>query len=194
LVDRPSETGQGQGKGQPRSKDGGGGRGRRRRRKPDGAKADPSQVKEGGASTERNASNGGQPRQQPRGRSEGGTAPRHQGGRPPKANGNAAPRRGQTAPAAKPTPKVEKPDPPFQHVLRRYGLAIYDTHQAAKADRLALLEQAKTVDQLNIVIRAEGPMDDPELLSIGNVKVFAGTAWALIHDRRVADGWYNEAR
>ena len=42
------------------------------------------------------------------------------------------------------------------------------------------------------MIRAEGNMEDPELLAIGNVKVFAGTAWALIHDRRVADGWYNE--
>jgi len=194
LVDRPSDSGQGQGKGQPQSKEGGGGRGKRRRRKPDGAKPDPSQVKEGGADTARHAGGRGPGRQQARGRNEGGAVPRHQGGRPPKANGNAAPRRGQTAPAVKPTPKVEKPDPPFQHVLRRYGLAIYETHQAAKADRLALLEQAKTVDQLNIVIRAEGSMDDPELTSIGNVKVFAGTAWALIHDRRVADGWYNEAR
>jgi hypothetical protein len=50
------------------------------------------------------------------------------------------------------------------------------------------------VEQLNVVIRAEANMDDPVLLMIPKVKVFAGTAWALIHDRRIADGWYDVPR
>ena len=53
-------------------------------------------------------------------------------------------------------------------------------------------ENAKSVDQLNIVIRQEADMNIPDLLKHG--KVFAGEAWALIHDRRVEDGWYEEPR
>lgn len=207
MVDRPVDAGQGQDKGQPRSKDGGG-RGRRRRRKPDGNRAEGGAPKDTVGGNGRGEAVGGQPRQQGKGRGDGGGAPRpgQQGGRPPKSGGGNRGGRGDQAarqkqpggrgekPAVKPAPKQEKPEPPFKHVLRRYAVAIFDTHQAAKADRAALVEQAATVDQLNIVIRAEGPMDDPELTSIGNVKVFAGTAWALIHDRRVADGWYNEPR
>jgi len=208
LVDRPIDAGQGQDKGQPRSKDGGG-RGRRRRRKPDGNRAEGGAPKDAAGGGGRGEAAGGQPRQQGKGRGDGGGAPRpgQQGGRPPKSGGggNRGGRGDQAArqkqqrgrsekPAVKPAPKQERPEPPFKHVLRRYAVAIFDTHQAAKAERDALVEKASAVDQLNIVIRAEGSMDDPELTSIGNVKVFAGTAWALIHDRRVADGWYNEPR
>ena len=74
---------------------------------------------------------------------------------------------------------------------RKYGIVFFDTLAAAKNDLPRLQEMARGFDQLNIVIRAEASMDDPELAAIG--KVFAGAAWALIHDRRVTDGWYNEA-
>lgn len=74
---------------------------------------------------------------------------------------------------------------------RRYGIIFFETLAAAKNDVARLQDVARGYDQLNIVIRSESPMDDVELSSIG--KLFAGAAWALIHDRRVAEGWYNEA-
>ncbi|MCX6124362.1 MAG: hypothetical protein NTV34_06375 [Proteobacteria bacterium] len=73
--------------------------------------------------------------------------------------------------------------------LKAYGLIFFETLQAAKADLNKLRETAANFAQLNIVIRAEASMDDPELTSIG--KVFAGAAWTLIHERRKLDGWYD---
>jgi hypothetical protein len=90
---------------------------------------------------------------------------------------------GEAAPAVETTRKA----PP---VMRRYGLVFYDNHAQAREDAATLLEKSKEVDQLNIVIRAEGSMDDPELLKYG--KVFAGEAWHLIHRRRVDEKWYDE--
>ena len=81
-----------------------------------------------------------------------------------------------------------RPPKPVKHIPKRYGVVFYDTLNSAKEDGPNLLEKAKEVDQLNIVIRAEAPMDDPDLLQYG--KLYAGEAWALIHDRRVEEGWY----
>jgi hypothetical protein len=83
-----------------------------------------------------------------------------------------------------------QPKPQKQPPLRNFGLLIYDSFAAAKADLAGIKAAAQKVDQLNIVIRAEGPMDDPELTPFG--KVFAGAAWTLIHERRKADGWYEQ--
>ena len=80
--------------------------------------------------------------------------------------------------------------PTEKHIPKRYGVVFYATLDAAKEDGDTLLDKAKEVDQLNIVIRAEAPMNDPQLLQYG--KLFAGEAWALIHERRVEEGWYNE--
>ena len=91
-------------------------------------------------------------------------------------------------------PEQEKIEPAFVHVEKRYGVVIYDTIQAARADIPTLTEKINDVDQLNVVIRAEGHMDDPELTTIPKVKVFAGTAWTLIHERRLHDGWYDSPR
>jgi hypothetical protein len=90
--------------------------------------------------------------------------------------------------------KSGKEDTPFRHITRRYGVAIYDSFAAAKADKEAIAAKAKEVDQFNVVIRAEGNMDDPELLALGPVKIFAGSAWTLIHERRIQDGWYDSPR
>jgi hypothetical protein len=87
-----------------------------------------------------------------------------------------------------------KPEQGFKHMTRRYGVAFYDTFPAAKADLARLADEAQKVDQLNVVIKADGNMDDPELIGIGSVKVFAGAAWTLIHERRKQDGWYDEPR
>lgn len=97
---------------------------------------------------------------------------------------------------SQPTDAALRESPPtntdFHHIKRRYGLAIYDSFAQAKADLNRLKELVAQFDQLNIVIRAEGNMDDPELNAIGPVKVFAGAAWSLIHERRQQDGWYEQ--
>jgi hypothetical protein len=83
-------------------------------------------------------------------------------------------------------------------VTKRYGVIFFESFPAAKAARDAIAQEAAQVDQLNIVIKAEGNMDDPEILDIvprpGALKIFAGAAWTLIHERRVQDGWYQEPR
>ncbi len=105
---------------------------------------------------------------------------RRRGGRP---NGGARPQ--EPAKSAPLPPKVE-------HIARRYGVVFFNTVDEAKLNAGDLLERARQVDQLNIVIRAEGDMDNKELNSYG--KVFAGAAWTLIHERRVQEGWYDEPR
>jgi hypothetical protein len=114
-----------------------------------------------------------------RGGGGGGGGPQQGGG-----GGQRQPRQqGEAAPAVEITRKA----PP---VMRRYGVIFYDNHAQAREDAATLLEKSKEVDQLNIVIRAEGTMDDPELLKYG--KIFAGEAWHLIHRRRVDEKWYDE--
>ncbi|MCX6130727.1 MAG: hypothetical protein NTX25_16920 [Proteobacteria bacterium] len=78
----------------------------------------------------------------------------------------------------------------IQPVLKRYAVIFYETHAQAREDAANLEQKKAAVDQVNIVIRAEGSMEDPELLKYG--KVYAGEAWHLIHTRRVDEGWYNE--
>ena len=91
----------------------------------------------------------------------------------------------------KPEPVVEqavpKKSPPM---LKRYSIVFYDHHAQAREDTARLSELRDSCDQLNIVIKAEGTMEDPELLQFG--KIYAGEAWTLIHKRRVEDGWYGE--
>ena len=74
---------------------------------------------------------------------------------------------------------------------KKYGLIFYETLQAAKNDTANLKELSGQYDQLNIVVRAEVTVETPELLPFG--KVFTGAAWALIHERRKQDGWYDES-
>lgn len=84
--------------------------------------------------------------------------------------------------------------PEAKDTPRRYGVLFYETFAAAKADRERIASSAQEFDQLNIVIRAEGNMDDPDLSGISKAKVFAGAAWHLIHERRQTDGWYTTPR
>lgn len=109
---------------------------------------------------------------------------------------NSRPRKGGGG-AQEPTrrrPEPEVPEAPFVHTFKTYGLAMYDTLAQAKADLETLAQEAKRFDQLNIVIRADANMEDPELMALGNVKIFAGAAWSLIHERRRDEGWYSEPR
>ncbi len=70
-------------------------------------------------------------------------------------------------------------------------LMMFETFHEAKAAKRQILEQCASCDQLNVVIREEGNMEDAELLGIDKrVKVFAGKAWATIHERRQQEAWY----
>jgi len=110
------------------------------------------------------------------------------GGGPQQQQGGGAQRQPRPQGEAQPTVEITRKAAP---VMRRYGVVFYDNHALAREDAANLLEKSKEVDQLNIVIRAEGTMDDPELLKYG--KIFAGEAWHLIHRRRVDDDkWYDE--
>ncbi len=107
---------------------------------------------------------------------------------PPEQKGR--PRRRRRGPGndrPRPEAEVAKKAPP---VLKKYGVIFFDNHAQAKDDTAQLAELKTTVDQLNIVIKAEGSMDDPELTAHG--RVYAGDAWHLIHRRRVDEGWYND--
>ena len=73
--------------------------------------------------------------------------------------------------------------------VKKYGVIIYESFAAAKSDLATLAEKTKQYDQFNIVIRQEGNMDDPDLTPYG--RIFAGAAWTLINERRIAEGWYD---
>lgn len=76
-----------------------------------------------------------------------------------------------------------------------FKVLFYDSFKDAKESAGVIKGNCSGCDQLNVVIKAEGNMDDPDLLSIdGKVKVFAGEAWTLIHKRRSEDGWYDSAQ
>ena len=122
---------------------------------------------------------GGEERQRPRRRRRGGGG----GGSQPNKEGPSRERGGRPD---RPEPEAKKAPP----VLKRYGVVFFDNHAQAREDGPRLKEMKAQFDQLNIVIKAEGSMDDPELLNFG--KIFAGEAWHLIHKRRVDEGWYNE--
>ena len=75
---------------------------------------------------------------------------------------------------------------------KKYKLVIYETFHAAKEDRQNIINLSAQCDQLNICIREEGDMDDQDLVSLSpSLKVFAGQAWTVIHERRKEDGWYD---
>ena len=66
---------------------------------------------------------------------------------------------------------------------------FFDTLDKAKTDLEKIKAKLTEYDQLNVIVRHEANMDDPEF-ALDGIKLFAGTAWALIHERRVEDGWY----
>ncbi len=77
---------------------------------------------------------------------------------------------------------LRKPDP------RKYGVVFYETLAEARLNLTGITQLAKSFDQLNIVIKAEGSMDEADLNAAG--KLFCGAAWYLIHERRKMDGFY----
>lgn len=77
------------------------------------------------------------------------------------------------------------------NIIKKYNLVFFDTFADAKAGAQRIQELAVSSEQVNVVIREEGNMDDRDLLAVDTrVKVYAGKAWTSIHERRLADGWY----
>ena len=75
----------------------------------------------------------------------------------------------------------------------RYGVLFFSTFQQAHRDTQKLAETAPQYDQLNVVIAEEGDMQDATLLQTHpHIRVFAGSAWHLIHQRRAEEGWYED--
>lgn len=194
---RPQQQGQGGGGGRHRSRGGrGGGGGNRdqqgRGPQQDNRGRDSSQDNRGRDSGQDNRGRG--PQQHGRGgRDDSSRGRNDQGGRGGRGGDSRGRHQGGGKPQKKKLVGLEKPvfhELQLKHAVLRYGVIFYDTFALAKADLETLAAKKAEFDQLNIVIRAEGDMDDPDLTPYG--KVFAGAAWALIHDRRVADGWYND--
>lgn len=100
---------------------------------------------------------------------------------------------GQKPPSKRPVHNEIKDFSKFSSSLKQsFYLLTYDSFQAAKADKETILKYCREpYDQVNIAIKAEGNMDDPELLGLDDkVKVYAGEAWFLIHQRRLEEDWY----
>lgn len=80
---------------------------------------------------------------------------------------------------------------PAETIDRFFQVIFFDSFAAAKSSAEDIRQQCSGCDQLNVVIRAEGNMDDEEILGLDpKVRVYAGAAWTLIHERRQSDGWY----
>lgn len=88
-------------------------------------------------------------------------------------------------------PRLPEPERYQPQPTKRFEVIFFDTFMEAKTSLDQIREKRRNCDQLNIVIRADGDMDDPILSEFG--KVFAGEAWTLIHKRRSDEGWYKEA-
>ena len=79
-----------------------------------------------------------------------------------------------------------------KYIEKKYNVLFFDSFPAAKSGTDQMKSLCQECDQLNVVIKAEGNMDDQDLLGVDpKVKIYAGEAWTLIHERRRDDGWYN---
>jgi hypothetical protein len=85
-------------------------------------------------------------------------------------------------------------EPPKVWIPKSYGVLLFDTLAEAQGSLEVISEKAKSVDQLNVVVRAEDNAQAASLKKVDNVKYFCGNAWTIIHERRIADGWYEEKR
>ncbi len=168
---RPDSQNQNQNPNQNR--EGGGGnnrsrRGKRNRNRPDGNQ--PGQ--------------GGQPGQQNK---EGGQQQGKQQGKGPQQK--------QQRPEVKPVKlQPDFKEIPNKHQIKKYGISFFETLAAAKAELQELVSKAESYDQYNVVVRAEANMDDVDFNKYPKLKLFAGAAWTLIHERRNEEGWYDGPR
>ena len=71
-----------------------------------------------------------------------------------------------------------------------FGVAFFDTQQAALANLERLKTDAARFDRFNIVIREEVKNLDPALDSSGHV--YCGPVWWQVHEQRMVEGFYKE--
>ncbi len=69
---------------------------------------------------------------------------------------------------------------------KKIGVYFFDTFANAKKILEQKFSKRPSLDEIQVVIKQEGNMEDPELQKYG--RVYAGAAWYIIHERRVADG------
>lgn len=75
---------------------------------------------------------------------------------------------------------------------KKIHIIFFETFAEAKQAIEKIKQGCVGCDQLNVVIREEGDMNHPVILGVDpKVKLYAGQAWNLIHERRLSEGWYN---
>jgi hypothetical protein len=75
---------------------------------------------------------------------------------------------------------------------KTYQFKEFDNFKAAHADISSLSALAESCDQLNVIIKAEGNMEDEQILEASpKITIYAGEAWYLIHTRRLEEKWYD---
>ncbi len=79
---------------------------------------------------------------------------------------------------------------PSQKPSRNFQVIFYDTLEDAQKDILQLKKISCNKVPVNIVIKSETIKLEPnsEIEKLG--KIYSGSAWALIHERRMKEGWY----
>lgn len=192
---RQQSSGQGGGQGNQQRRQGapagpnqpGTGGGRRRKRKRGGGGGG-----SGGGGGQQQQQQGQGNQQQQQGRSGGKDQGRH--GRGQKSGKGHQRQPGRDAKPVRIQLQPDFKEIPNKHEIKRYGVIFYDTLQAAKADLERIGQQAAGYDQLNVVVRNEASMDDPDFNQMDKVKLFAGAAWTIIHERRKEEGWYDSPR
>ena len=76
---------------------------------------------------------------------------------------------------------------------KKIAVVFFDTSQKAEQETKLLQKLCETCDQLNVVLEEESDMDNPGILGIHpKIKLYAGAAWFLVHQRRQDDGWYDQ--
>lgn len=112
-----------------------------------------------------------------------------------KRNPKSGPK-GGTGPASAKKKNFFKNKKPFhqrnkkQPLPTTYDVVFFATLSEAERSVDRLKEKKKPVDQLNIVIEAEGVIEKSVLLEFASL--YYGNAWTIIHKRRVEDGWYKD--
>ena len=74
----------------------------------------------------------------------------------------------------------------------KYNLIFFETFSEAKTSLEKIASLLQECEQVNVVIREEGNMDDRDILELDpKIRLYAGKAWTTIHERRKEEGFYN---
>ncbi|MBI2601649.1 MAG: hypothetical protein HYW48_01220 [Deltaproteobacteria bacterium] len=74
---------------------------------------------------------------------------------------------------------------------KKYHLIFFETFSEAKTSLGKIASLLQECEQVNVVIREEGSMDDKDILGLDpKIRLYAGKAWTTIHERRKEEGFY----